>query len=293
MAKYDRRILLPYLRNLCSTELLILMQQKEMSALRASLEELEQLKERDIPPDEVLPASPGPAIAFGCLALAFGAVAVISGVLAFDADIFWLLTFSSALICLACAASWWYCRKQYLRRKNQYLQYCRTLEKYHSHAADRQALAEEIAQHRTQITALAEQINECISLKRSLYGLNVIPGQNRNLSTVQYLYEFFRTSKADDIDTVLQICAVEEMKDHLGHITKNQADLLLAQRTRIADQVTSDPIQRQYYEEQMTQIAAQEPNPELRSQYIKMLHEDLNESQFFAQYALRQMEYPL
>ena len=291
MSKYDRRILLPYLRNLYSMELAIPQLHKELKALHTTIEELEYLQEHDVPPQEMQPPSPSATIAVGFVSLLFLLISIVAGILtATYADVFLMLTATSVFTTFFCVWLFWRRLQNYSHHQQQYSRYCDKLADYQSRTDSRKMLQEQIAECNVQISILAEQINEASRLKRNLYALNVLPQQYRTLDTVQYLYEYFRTSKANDIDTVLQIYAVEHIRSKQERLSEKQSALVLNHRCRIADQVNSDPLQKQYYEEQMINISNQEQDPELKNQYIRMLAEDLSVSQFFSFCTLVQHE---
>lgn len=283
MAKYDRKILLPYLRNLYSMELVLYRLQRKQKAIHAALEELNQLRASQEPPEEMAAPSPVSTIVLACLGLLFFLMAAIFSLLSATIDdIFQVPVLVAALAALACAIAWWIGRRQYVRQKKAYAQYCKELDAYQAQLDRRLELNKEIGKYKNQLISVTKHIKEAAQLRRSLYSLNVIPLQYRTLPTARYLYEYFYTSKANDIDQILQIYAVEKIREQSDRIPDKQIDLILNQRMRIAQQMTSDPIQLQYYEDQVMELSRLENDPELRNQYIRMFSEDLNISRFFS-----------
>lgn len=283
MAKYDRKILLPYLRNLYSIELILHKLHKKQTSLLASLDELEQLRTADAPPEEVAAPSPVDVILPAGCGVLFLILSVTLGICSLSFGLFFQMpAFICALIMLAFVIFYLIKLRQYTCRKKEYAQYCSDLETYHSQEGNRRSRNMEISRCRHQLDSTAKHVKEAAQFRRSLYSLNVIPLQYRTLQTARYLYEYFYTSKANDIDQVLQIYAVEKINEPDDAVPGKQGDLILKQRVRNAQQVTSDPVLQQYYEDQILEVSRQESDPELRNQYIRMLSEDLSLSHFFS-----------
>lgn len=64
-------------------------------------------------------------------------------------------------------------------------------------------------------------------LIQELYSVNIIPSRYRGIYGVLYLYDWFGTSQADDMDKALNVYVLEQIRDRLDKIIANQAEMIL------------------------------------------------------------------
>lgn len=119
-------------------------------------------------------------------------------------------------------------------------------------------------------------------MRRNAYNANVIPGHYRNFYTIVYLYDWFSTSGADDLDHALSMYVLEEIKSRLDRIIEQQSDMILNQRIMMAKQQES--IDQQNHHSQMmrrklNQIQATEDE---RLRYEKMIECNTAATAYFA-----------
>jgi len=283
MARYDRRILLPYLRNVYTLEVFIQQRRAAHESMRCRLQALEADLALDAPPQKVPHPSPVAPLLLGFASLLLCCIAGMLGMLALSGSQFRIPFGVLLLICLVFLLLFSKKWSDYRKQNREFQQYCEAAEQYVQRSAGRSSLVQQIEDRKKELTLAAAQCNEAVILIHTLYNLNVIPVQYRTLSAVRYLFDYFLSSKADDIDTVLQSYAVEREKDNALHTDPRKARLLLHQRARLAENTLGDLAQKQYYETQMMQIVDAETHPDLHNQYLKMVHADLSVSRFFVQ----------
>jgi len=284
MLSYDRRILLPYLHDVYCMELLAVLQQKEYRHLQTKLKEMEDNLEEDLEPEAQSLASSKTAVFLGMSAALLCLCSIFTGIMAVGISgsfgIMSVLFFLSALGCVGLLVTK---LREYRRSRQGYDQYCMEIMDYNNRAPEREKLKRGIAHCHKHLNLLTDRISQVHGLRSSLYGANVIPGHFRSLEAVQFLYEHFSTSKADNLDLVLQLFALENMNGNLKPVTARQASVVLRQRTALARQEARDPIYRQDYEEKLGKLAAMEADGELRSLYLRLIQEHQQVTDYFIQ----------
>lgn len=86
------------------------------------------------------------------------------------------------------------------------------------------------------IKVYEEEIRKVDMLLEQLYSVNVIPRWYRDLYPAVYLYDWFSNSRADDLDMALNTLVLEQIKDRLDAIIRNQSEMIINQRIMIANQ---------------------------------------------------------
>lgn len=285
VAKFDRKILLPYLRDVYSVELLVLKRQKEYQELCSLLNQYEEALQNHREPEEVSVSVRGVVgwcIAAGVLCL----LAIVSAMLIRYSESFLYLSLLLLPVEAICIAVLLRQIAQYRKDSARYQEYRKKMRQYQSEEHTRELLREQAAEYRKQIAVFVDQSNVLGSIRHSLYSANVIPAQFRTLSAVRYLFHYFQSSKADDVDVVLQIFSVETLRQNPKPISQKESDQILHQRVLLANQVMGDAVQREYVETQMMEIANRGENVEFRIQYLKMINANQDVSNYFFQQAI-------
>lgn len=142
---------------------------------------------------------------------------------------------------------------------------------------------------RTKLPAIQSEINKCLEEKKKLdillyrvYGANIIPSRYRNIYVAVYLYDWFSTSNADDLDHALSMFVLEEIKDRLDTIIENQSQMILNQQIMIANQQKSIEQQRSYESMMRTKLNQIQATQEERLSYTRMIESNTAVSAYFA-----------
>lgn len=287
MARFDRKILLPYLRDLYSVELLVLKRQKQYQDLCSLMHKYEQQLENDREPEAEVKASAMGLVILSMVAVVLCVAAVTSAAMIRSNRI--LLPVSVFLLVLDAFCIVLLLRniRRYQKASARYATYQKAMDQYQSGERKRVQIRSQISECKRQIVEFAEQSNELGSIRHSLYSANVIPASFRTVHAVRYLFHYFQSSKADDVDMVLQIFAIQELKQEHKVISRHESDMILHQRMIMANQIMTDSVQRQNVEQQMLEIANSDQNQEFRNQYLKMISINQDVSNFFCQQTLQ------
>lgn len=76
------------------------------------------------------------------------------------------------------------------------------------------------------------ELKKCAEVRNGAYSIDIIPKQYRNLGAIMYLYEYFSTSKATDLDNIIQTMILSDvnkrimnMESQLNQIISNQKQI--------------------------------------------------------------------
>ena len=115
------------------------------------------------------------------------------------------------------------------------------------------------------------EVKTVSNLLTKLYDVNVIPAQYRNIYVAVYLYEWFSTSMADDLDHALSMFVLEEIKERLDRVIANQTEQIINQQLMIANQYRSQEMLQQHNEEMVSKLEQINASNEERNRYLGMI----------------------
>ena len=118
------------------------------------------------------------------------------------------------------------------------------------------------------------ELNSCQDVKDNAYNLNIIPVQYRNLGSIAYLYEYFSTSQATNLDQVIQTMLLDDVRQRIQNI-ENQLNQMLSNQQRIYEKLsdiqrTASYISRQLDVIELT-LQEQIKNSQEQTRYLKMI----------------------
>lgn len=314
MPHYNREILVPYLKDVCSAELLCrkLEQQKNVSESKlrdanyylGNKPQVPAMPIRENYTENVVSARVN--VVVGILFVAFFAflVPIIYKVgykldYYFDFGFFgsllcegitWLLIIGAGLFSLCglvllpeaigdritakrkdkkayeCAM------ERYQAAKARYDKWCANLS-YYQNVAQRE---------RTNLTACKTHLAEAQQLRTQLYNVNVIPSKYRNAYAAYYLYDYFNTSREDDLTQVLQTMLLEEIIKRLDKIIERQEDIIIGQQRTMAMMEQQNKAAEQHRRGMMNHIAQIEQNQAQQTDYLQMIEAHERTTSFFA-----------
>lgn len=290
LAKYDRRLLLPYLQDICSIEFLICRLMKERETAHRNMCWFKDKLDQDKPPRKVADHSLDIMRSFrkkgniyatcACLGIVLGSS--MGGSLGSAG-----MALEAMIVVLVILSGW-----NYLHAWDEYNVWCQyeSMEDDYKEAFAAYEVREPIRQqHKENMNAWLHHVNvldgriqEVKALREQAYGVNVIPIQYRNIYAVHYLYDFFRSGQSDDLDQVLQIFVLEEIKARLDKIIEQQTEMIINQRIMIAQQEKTNTMIAKNHEKEMRQLANINQNAERRNQYLEMINCNLAISNYFA-----------
>ena len=135
---------------------------------------------------------------------------------------------------------------------------------------------------RTNLTACKTHLAEAQQLRTQLYNVNVIPSKYRNAYAAYYLYDYFNTSREDDLTQVLQTMLLEEIIKRLDKIIERQEDIIIGQQRTMAMMEQQNKAAEQHRRSVMNHIAQIEQNQEQQTNYLEMIEAHERTTSFFA-----------
>lgn len=286
MARYDRDFLVPYLEDICA---LHLSKQKIVKMIALAHREIKNINDVALQKagqpelEEYKGDSDFTGVGSGCLGITcfVGAVvtffmALMSGELSmliipgiFGVAEIWLISKSF------CAKD---VENEKIRERND--------EKERDHAIKQMAALVVVE---PQVKAVKERIGFLESEERKVdqlletaYSANVIPRWYRELYPAVYLYDWFSNSRADDLDIALNTLVLEQIKDRLDTIIRNQGEMIINQRIMIANQKKSMEQAERHHAEQMAKLNRIVASNEDRNMYLSMIEANTAANAYFA-----------
>lgn len=157
--------------------------------------------------------------------------------------------------------------KPFMNRWNvEQSQYERNLSEYYKQCDNLNIRKKEISETEKKYSIdlerreeLSAELKKCSEVRNGAYSIDIIPKQYRNLGAIMYLYEYFSTSRATDLDNIIQTMILSDvnrrmtnMENQLNQIISNQkqiyeelseihrtAEAIYDQTVRISGQLTS------------------------------------------------------
>lgn len=132
------------------------------------------------------------------------------------------------------------------------------------------------------ISVLENEIQKIDTLLEKQYSINVIPGWYRDLYPAVYLYDWFSNSRANDLDVALNTLVLEQIKDRLDTIIRNQSDMIINQRIMIANQQKSMEQADRHHATLMAKLDRIEATNEDRNMYLSMIEANTAANAYFS-----------
>lgn len=279
MAKYDRKLLIPYLETVYCAELLLLKVQRDYKSASDNKLTYQLRLEADNPPEPpknqsgewkvLLPI--GILLGFIALTMLFSGNAIkilLSFVVGFIAFFFLLGAYTDLEY-----KSWY---------EEGYRKYTDQLRAYNSRKSERESNRRMMDSWDQQMVLREKRVREVRKLRDRVYSVNVIPLPYRNVYAAHFLYEFFRSGQADDLEQVIAIFVLEEIKARLDRVIDQQMEMILNQRAIIANQERIDSRIAENHKREMNQIAMLNENAQQSNKYLEMINANLELNNYFA-----------
>lgn len=281
MAKYNRAILVPYLNDVCSAEMLCSKLKRELAQCRNEVLQYrvaanEKVVNVNKPQKKSTSFSPLWIVALVC---------VLLGVLFFLSEAF-LLAFPLIVIGGKLFFSAWESQDSDGYKAEE--DYKRQMEYYEKQTQRNAVILAEMEKNQTalqngetRLSILNQRMESAEALRRELYGANIIPSKYRNIYVAYYLYDYFSTSKEDDLDKIIQTLLLDEIIQRLDKIIIQNEEILLNQRVQMALQEQNNRMLAENHQEQMKHIAQIEANQEMQIEYENIIAKHQMATNFF------------
>lgn len=286
MAKYDRDFLVPYLRDICSLYMakeklnwMILESNREVKLIETrALNGIKQYEPYVYRQDDATEIG-------GCLSgglCTMGLLSIFLTILSGDPV---GVGVGGLLICTVAGIAVGKITSNAEDRKRKEIE-IRNDEMERKYVLQQRA---SLAKVEPQITQVKKRIDylkaECKKIDKLLtqnYSLNIIPGWYRDKYSAVYLYDWFSKSQADDLDMALNTFVLEQIKDKLDVIIRNQSEELLNQRIMIANQNKSIRQAESHHAELMNKLNQMQAADEERNAYLSMIETNTAVDAYFS-----------
>lgn len=289
MANYNHEILVNYLRDVYSMELLV---RKIEDDVHSTGEDVEYLQAFIKKADSALvpkrgPISPPkdifPSLTKGCVTLG-----ILICILLFNPDSGFLGLI--AALCLYLSLGFFIyagfiasnnAKKQKMEKEaveETYQEEKKDYERMMALANDgRSDLPNQIDYYNAAVSHLQEAKENL----QSVYSVNIIPNKYRSVYVAYYLYDYISSSHETDIDRVLQTMLLDQIIAKLDKIIAQQEEIILNQRMQLAKQDALLAQSKKQHEEQMKAISNLEENQQMQNDYLAMTEANTRITNYF------------
>lgn len=297
MARYNREFLVPYLQDICSLYFAEMKLDQKIRNEESRINEYKMVRHTPKPESpHYEDSSIGCVGVFALFYAVCGAIILIIPIIVHQKLPFWAYALgvfalvSGGYVFLSAYSSSKYIescndekRRQYESDMSVYIRNVRAAE------AEREHKLTYIPQIREAIVQITKERNKARELLSLAYSANVIPKQYRNIYAAFYLYDWFSTSGADDLDSALNMFVLEEIKAKLDRIIEQQAEMILNQRMMLANQEKalanqeeSMDMQRRHYDSMEKKLDKLQATEDEKLRYEKMTESNTAATAYFA-----------
>lgn len=246
MANYNHEILVNYLRDVYSMELLVRKIEDDVHSTGEDVEYLQTLIEKadstPVPQKGTIspPKDIFPSLAKGCVTLG-----ITICILLFNPDFFPFFFGLTAALCMFLSLGF-FIYAGFIASNNdkkQKMEKEAVEETYQEEKKDYErmmALANEgrpdLPNQIDDYNAAVSHLQEAKENLQSVYSVNIIPNKYRSVYVAYYLYDYISSSHETDIDRVLQTMLLDQIIAKLDKIIAQQEEIILNQRMQLAKQ---------------------------------------------------------
>lgn len=286
MAQYNHEVLVNYLRDVYSMELLVRKIQENIYSTRKDIQHEQAIvakaESTPIPTENELSPkkdiSPYLIAGFITLFISLGfftlpTVGALSGLLGISVSIaifFWAGSVSSDNT-----------ESQEIERRIIKESFQNDIEEYENLLAlansYRAILPSQINDYNTTVSHLQEAKEKL----QQVYSVNIIPNKYRTIYVAYYLYDYISSCRETDVDRVLQTMLLEQIIAKLDKIIAQQEEIILNQRMQLAKQDYLIAQSKQQHTEQMKILYGLEKNQQIQNDYLVMTEANTRITNYF------------
>lgn len=286
MAQYNHEVLVNYLRDVYSMELLVRKIQENIYSTRKDIQHEQAIvakaESTPIPTENELSPkkdiSPYLIAGFITLFISLGfftlpTVGALSGLLGISVSIaifFWAGSVSSDNT-----------ESQEIERRIIKESFQNDIEEYENLLAlansYRAILPSQINDYNTTVSHLQEAKEKL----QQVYSVNIIPNKYRTIYVAYYLYDYISSGRETDVDRVLQTMLLEQIIAKLDKIIAQQEEIILNQRMQLAKQDYLIAQSKQQHTEQMKILYGLEKNQQIQNDYLAMTEANTRITNYF------------
>lgn len=286
MAQYNHEVLVNYLRDVYSMELLVRKIQENIYSTRKDIQHEQAIvakaESTPIPTENELSPkkdiSPYLIAGFITLFISLGfftlpTVGALSGLLGISVSIaifFWAGSVSSDNT-----------ESQEIERRIIKESFQNDIEEYENLLAlansYRAILPSQINDYNTTVSHLQEAKEKL----QQVYSVNIIPNKYRTIYVAYYLYDYISSCRETDVDRVLQTMLLEQIIAKLDKIIAQQEEIILNQRMQLAKQDYLIAQSKQQHTEQMKILYGLGKNQQIQNDYLAMTEANTRITNYF------------
>lgn len=283
MAQYNHEILVQYLRDVYSLELLRNKMQGEVNRLHNQILQYKDVISRyqcrpfpvseDVPEPKFDMAMFGYSCLFYMLSLFLFAIPWIGKFLGIGGLLF---TFGLDILAYSDDS---YSHKAKIERSQR---------EFEKAVAEYESLQRYAAQCQTDLNRNVPTYNNMLSQLREVeknlsdaYSVNIIPNRYRTIYAAYYLYDYFSSCQETDLDKIVQTMLLDQIITKLNRIINQQTEMILNQRMALAKQDEHMEQLQQNHNAQLRAMAQIEQNQALQTNYLDMLDTNTRITNFF------------
>lgn len=117
------------------------------------------------------------------------------------------------------------------------------------------------------------ELEKCSKVKEKAYSIDIIPKQYRNLGSISYLYEYFSSSKATDLDNIIQTMILSDVNRKISNI-EDRLNQIISNQHQIYQELSAIQQTAVSIHQQAVQISGQLTSLELA---VEEQHKDTKE----------------
>lgn len=289
MANYNHEILVNYLRDVYSMELLVRKIEDDVHSTGEDVEYLQTLIEKadstPVPQKGTIspPKDIFPSLAKGCVTLG-----ILICLLLFSPDSGFLGLI--AALCLYLSLGFFIyagfiasnnAKKQKMEKKAVEETYQEEKKDYERMMALANEGRPDLPNQIDDYNAAVSHLQEAKEKLQSVYSANIIPNKYRSVYVAYYLYDYISSSHETDIDRVLQTMLLDQIIAKLDKIIAQQEEIILNQRMQLAKQDALLAQSKKQHEEQMKAISNLEENQQMQNDYLAMTEANTRITNYF------------
>lgn len=286
MANYNHEVLVNYLRDVYSMELLVRKIEDDVFSLQNKINEenaaISDFGQTPFPvekePSEPMDISPRLIFYFFILfiSLALFKIPFIGTLLGVIGVMFSLLMLAGSVLEALDDASKRDDQKDYLKRR-----FRDDVMKYEQALIYANFCKSDLPAQHESYDAAVSHLQEAKENLQSVYSVNIIPNKYRSVYVAYYLYDYISSSHETDIDRVLQTMLLDQIIAKLDKIIAQQEEIILNQRMQLAKQDALLAQSKKQHEEQMKAISNLEENQQMQNDYLAMTEANTRITSYF------------
>lgn len=287
MANYDRRILVPYLQDVCSAEMLCSKLARDINNCKSRINKIQAyinqpLKSLSYPNISDYSETSEQTGAIGGILMGLGFIALSLYLWKWLSFLCLAGIFAGAVVIFgSCSGA-----KAEIDSNNS--RYDAAVERYEKEKRYNEQVRQNIPQQqhllqkeRQTLSMLQQRLYSAQRLRDNVYSVNIIASKYRNIHVAYYLYDYFSSCRETDLDKIIQTMLLDEIIQRLDRIIAQNEEIMLNQRMQLAMQEKQNRMMAEHHREEMKSIARMEKNQQLQLDYQDMIVKNQMVTNFF------------